>query len=86
MQFLDKVVPEAAGVNIDVVVDVPVTMQRRSLHALSTEAFGRISTCSACLRCSLNYFFEPLVSGSHFPRCTCVRIRRLSDEFQPFSS
>ena len=53
MQFLDKVVRGAAGVNIDKVVDVPVIMQRRSLHALSTEAFGRISTCSTCLRCSL---------------------------------
>ena len=27
---------------------------------------------------------SPLVSGSHFPRCTCVRIWRLLDEFQPF--
>ena len=35
VQFLDKL-------NIDIVVDVPVIMQRRSLHALSTEAFGRI--------------------------------------------
>ena len=46
--------------NVDKVVDVPVIRQRQDsscscgsmqiLHALSAEAFERISTCSTCVR------------------------------------
>ena len=52
-KFLDKVVLVAAGVRIDKVVDAPVVMQRRSLHASSTVAFGRISPYSTCVLASL---------------------------------
>ena len=65
MQFLNKVVLVAAGVHIDKVVDVPVVMWRRSLHASSTQAFGGISphsTCGAGFSGNKgHYFYEPLV-------------------------
>ena len=74
MQFLDKVVLERAGVNMDKVVDVPVIMQlqaaardyidmvvgvpvvmrRRSLHASSTKAFGRLSPYHSRKKCYIS--------------------------------
>ena len=59
MQFPDKVVRGAAGVNIDKVVDVPVIMQLQAaageyidivvgVYALSTQAFEGISIFSTC--------------------------------------
>ena len=59
MQFLDQVVLELAGVNIDKVVDVLVIMQLQAaageyidkvvgVHAWSKQAFERISTFSTC--------------------------------------
>ena len=99
MQFLDKVVLESVGVNIDKVVDVLVIMQLQAaageyidkvvgVHACSTQAFERISIISTCWRRPLLEILDitstsPLYWQSLTPIHATVK-RKLLETFHSF--